>query len=272
MPIWATRCWTLSLTTPAAARPATSPFTSAMKTGTPGREKPSASTSSETVLPVHVAPATRQWRFPYLASKDTGCSPLPISMLSTFVLSFAAVLPRARPRGVDDVDEVQEVELSGRVAELGQAGRRFAAMLGAVIHLMDELLPERVRPELAPGVPILDDGSQTGRGEPTDEGLRVPFDAGPAFTDRGQIRKRASVQQGRRRSAVPALQPDPLSGHGMHQRVAKGLAARAPIGQELLDREGVGRGQDTSVRPGVVPIQRLDRFQHASSSMPPAAD
>jgi len=44
---------------PAIARPATSPFTSAMNTGTPRREKPSAITISEIVLPVPVAPATR---------------------------------------------------------------------------------------------------------------------------------------------------------------------------------------------------------------------
>jgi hypothetical protein len=40
-----------------------------MKTGTPSREKPSAMTMSETVLPVPVAPATIPWRLPYLASK-----------------------------------------------------------------------------------------------------------------------------------------------------------------------------------------------------------
>jgi hypothetical protein len=36
-----------------------SPLTSAMTTGTPMREKPSASTISDTDLPVPVAPATR---------------------------------------------------------------------------------------------------------------------------------------------------------------------------------------------------------------------
>ena len=36
-----------------------------MNTGTPMREKPSASTISVTVLPVPVAPATRPWRLPY---------------------------------------------------------------------------------------------------------------------------------------------------------------------------------------------------------------
>ena len=41
---------------PACAMPARSPFTSAMNTGTPMREKPSASTCSVTVLPVPVAP------------------------------------------------------------------------------------------------------------------------------------------------------------------------------------------------------------------------
>jgi hypothetical protein len=49
-------------------QPATSPFTSAMNTGTPMREKPSAIVISVTVLPVPVAPATRPCRLPYLAA------------------------------------------------------------------------------------------------------------------------------------------------------------------------------------------------------------
>ena len=48
---------------PAAARPERSPLTSARKTGTPSREKCSASTWSVTVLPVPVAPVTRPCRF-----------------------------------------------------------------------------------------------------------------------------------------------------------------------------------------------------------------
>src|SRR5439155_18114319 len=83
MPIWATRCRILSLLMPAIARPATSPFTSAMNTGTPRREKPSAITISEIVLPVPVAPATRPCRLPYLGSRWTGRSPFPMSMSST---------------------------------------------------------------------------------------------------------------------------------------------------------------------------------------------
>ena len=48
----------LVLRSPEAQRPATSPLTSGMKTGTPIRENPSAITISDTVLPVPVAPAT----------------------------------------------------------------------------------------------------------------------------------------------------------------------------------------------------------------------
>src|SRR4029450_4200105 len=83
MPIWATRCWVFSLGVPARASPATSPFTSAMNTGTPRREKPSAITISDTVLPVPVAPATSPWRLPYLARSETGGSPLPRSIWAT---------------------------------------------------------------------------------------------------------------------------------------------------------------------------------------------
>ena len=46
-----------SLGTPGFERPATSPFTSAMKTGTPSSLKDSARTFNVTVLPVPVAPA-----------------------------------------------------------------------------------------------------------------------------------------------------------------------------------------------------------------------
>ncbi|OQC08452.1 MAG: hypothetical protein BWX80_00385 [Candidatus Hydrogenedentes bacterium ADurb.Bin101] len=93
MPISVTRCRTFSFALPAAPSPATSPFTSAINTGTPIREKPSASTMSETVLPVPVAPATNPWRLPYRASRETGCSPFPTSILSTHGL-----LSRARNR------------------------------------------------------------------------------------------------------------------------------------------------------------------------------
>ena len=44
---------------PAAARPDRSPLTSARNTGTPSREKLSASTCSVTVLPVPVAPVIK---------------------------------------------------------------------------------------------------------------------------------------------------------------------------------------------------------------------
>ena len=78
MPICCTRAAILSFMVPGMARPAMSPFTSAITTGTPMREKPSAITISVTDLPVPVAPATRPWRLPYLPSRCTGRSPLPI--------------------------------------------------------------------------------------------------------------------------------------------------------------------------------------------------
>ena len=71
MPISAMRACSLSFAVPATASPATSPFTSAMNTGTPIREKPSAIVISETVLPVPVAPATSPWRLPNFGSRNT---------------------------------------------------------------------------------------------------------------------------------------------------------------------------------------------------------
>src|SRR4030095_3030903 len=94
MPMRSTRCAILSLGDPAIAIPATSPFTSAMKDGTPMREKPSAITSSEMVFPVPVAPAMFPWRLPYFASKVTGFSPLPMRISFTRGLRSSAPPPR----------------------------------------------------------------------------------------------------------------------------------------------------------------------------------
>src|SRR5262245_46172397 len=113
IPICATRSWIVLLGVPGIARPATSPFTSAMNTGTPRREKPSASTSSEMVLPVPVAPATSPWRLPYFASSDTCRSPLPIRIWPTRdpPLRLAGSCRAREPRDAFDVRSVgEEVE------------------------------------------------------------------------------------------------------------------------------------------------------------------
>src|SRR2546423_2015408 len=73
------RASTLALPPPALARPARSPLTSAMNTGTPIDEKRCASVCSVTLLPVPVAPVIRPWR---LASAGRRCSA---------VLSFLAI-------------------------------------------------------------------------------------------------------------------------------------------------------------------------------------
>ena len=54
---------------PAWPMPDRSPFTSAMKTGTPSAEKPSAMVCRVTVLPVPVAPAIRPWRLAYFSRR-----------------------------------------------------------------------------------------------------------------------------------------------------------------------------------------------------------
>ena len=78
---------------PACAIPVTSPLTSAMNTGTPASEKPSASTLRVTVLPVPVAPAMRPWRLAWLSSRQQGTSPWATQILS--LMSMRA-LPRRR--------------------------------------------------------------------------------------------------------------------------------------------------------------------------------
>ncbi len=63
-PMSAARLARKSFGVPASASPATSPFTSAQKTGTPAAEKPSEITWRLTVLPVPVAPVMRPCRLP----------------------------------------------------------------------------------------------------------------------------------------------------------------------------------------------------------------
>jgi hypothetical protein len=55
--------------------PVRSPLTSAMNTGTPMREKRSASTCSVTVLPVPVAPVMQPWRLASAGSSARSVSP-----------------------------------------------------------------------------------------------------------------------------------------------------------------------------------------------------
>ena len=54
---------------------------SAANTGTPASEKPSASTCSDTVLPVPVAPVTRPWRLASLSSRYSGSTLRPRKIL-----------------------------------------------------------------------------------------------------------------------------------------------------------------------------------------------
>src|SRR5918994_1308602 len=69
-----------SLPLPGAAMPDRSPLISAAKTGTPALENPSASTWSETVLPVPVAPVIRPWRLASLKSRYSGLVLLPMKI------------------------------------------------------------------------------------------------------------------------------------------------------------------------------------------------
>ena len=64
-----------SLASPAAAMPERSPLMSAANTGTPAREKPSASTCRVTVLPVPVAPVTRPCRLPKASVRYSASRP-----------------------------------------------------------------------------------------------------------------------------------------------------------------------------------------------------
>ncbi len=85
-----------SVSSPAWAMPVTSPLTSAMNTGTPAWEKPSAMTLRVTVLPVPEAPAMRPWRFAWLRSSLQGLSPWAIQIAPSW--SMCGCLSRSRRR------------------------------------------------------------------------------------------------------------------------------------------------------------------------------
>ena len=80
------------------AIPVRSPFTSAMNTGTPMREKLSASFCSVTVLPVPVAPVMQPCRFASAGSSPISVVPV-IAMINGslmfFPLDFARSLAKA---------------------------------------------------------------------------------------------------------------------------------------------------------------------------------
>ena len=74
-PSAAARAASLPLASSAAwAMPVTSPFTSAMNTGTPAWENPSAITLSVTVLPVPDAPAMSPWRLAWSSRRRQATS------------------------------------------------------------------------------------------------------------------------------------------------------------------------------------------------------
>src|SRR5262245_59809833 len=72
-----------SLASPGSAIPDRSPLMSAANTGTPAREKPSASTCNVTVFPVPVAPVTSPCRFANLSVRYSGFLLLPTKILSS---------------------------------------------------------------------------------------------------------------------------------------------------------------------------------------------
>src|SRR2546423_3150337 len=105
------RASTLALPPPALARPARSPLTSAMNTGTPIDEKRCASVCSVTLLPVPVAPVIRPWR---LASAGRRCSAV-LSFLA--ITSGAAMTLKSYYGGAQQMGEHQAPQGGGGCEE-----------------------------------------------------------------------------------------------------------------------------------------------------------
>ena len=68
-------CSSFGLLRPVWLMPVRSPLMSAMKTGTPWRDRPSASFCSVIVLPVPVAPVIRPWRLARAGSRRASVAP-----------------------------------------------------------------------------------------------------------------------------------------------------------------------------------------------------
>src|SRR5205814_8467847 len=126
-----------------------------------------------------------------------------------------------------DVDEIEEIEQAGRAAELRQHHRGLAPVLGRVVHLVDHLLPQRVRPALTLHVRVRDHAAEVGVRQSNDEPLRVTLDRLPARADRGEVGKVAGGEVRARRTVVPALEVYPLRAHGVHEGAAERVDARA---------------------------------------------
>src|SRR2546430_9249697 len=67
------------------------------------------------------------------------------------------VLPRVHPVHVHE-----QIEVAGRVAHLREEQGRLAAVLGRMVDLMDQHLPEGIGPSLAPGIRVADHPRELG--------------------------------------------------------------------------------------------------------------
>src|SRR5262245_57414271 len=127
-----------------------------------------------------------------------------------------------------------------------------------VVHLVDHLLPQRIGPALAARVRVFDDSRQVGVGQGYDESPRVGLDLLPACADRCEVGKLTRVQQRRRRGALPAREPDQLSGHDMDERLAYRAEAGATRRLELARRQKRRGVDDTRRRPFAVAVESPD--------------
>src|SRR5439155_1620820 len=118
----------------------------------------------------------------------------------------ARISPIRSPAGFGLIDEDQKVQIARRMTLLGQRRGDLAPMLGRVVHLVDHLLPQRIRPPLAARVAVLDDAGQIGVRQVRHEPPRVELDLVPSRADRSEVREQSSVQRRGGRRAVPPRQ------------------------------------------------------------------
>ena len=138
-----------SLSSPGQSIPATSPFTSAIKTGTPASLKDSAMTFRVTVLPVPVAPAMRPCLLAIFGSM-LRCSPL--SLLAIQIKSFvymitSRVIPTgAKPRPFRGriVNQFIYLILSNTARVCHRESGRELAVFGQKQHMIENLRRRKV--------------------------------------------------------------------------------------------------------------------------------
>src|SRR5262249_25479227 len=127
---------------------------------------------------------------------------------------------------------------------------------------------ERVGPLLALRVRVAEHAAKLRLAHRLDEVSRLLLEGRPTRADGIEIGKIVGTEHGARGDALPALEPDPLGVHDVHEGIPQGTMARASGSRELRSIEAGRRIEDALVCPRAVLIQRPDVFDAHLRSPP----